>query len=82
MLQIGSKSDWKSLIETKGVRDKSETDSGWIEKVSELVSNPDYMSPEEIVAEREELKRRSEKLEERMRISSEIEEQINQVAML
>lgn len=82
VIQIGGKSDWKSLIETKNARDKSDTDScssGWGSDISELISNPDYLSPEEIEAERREIRRRTELLEARIKVSADIEERISQL---
>ena len=87
VIQIGGgKPDWKSLIETKNSREKSETETdssslGCGEDISELISNPDYLSPEEIDAERREIQRRMEIFERRVKISADIEERISQIRL-
>jgi len=81
VIQIGGKPDWKSLIETKNSREESVTSSDSSSEISELTSHPDYLTPEEIEAERREIRRRTELLESRIKISAEIEERMGQLRL-
>ena len=80
VIQIGTKSDWKRLVESRGDRERIEPDSAGNDPrkhISVLISNPDYLSPEEIESEKRELSN----LQARIKKAIEIEEQINRLRL-
>ena len=81
IIQIGMKSDWMSFVDSKKKNmNPDEIDSEFrdclTDKISELVLNPDYLSPAEIEEGKRELERKANELETKIKISMEIENQI------
>ena len=80
IIQIGMKSDWKSVVGSKKIPNSVETDSEFgdslTDKISELVSNPDYLSHAEIEERKRELEEKAKELEAKIKTSMEIENQI------
>ena len=87
VIEIGSKTDWKGLIDQS--RDRNETDSNptvasliqMERNISNLISNPDYLTPSQIEKEKLEIARRAKDLETKIKISAEIEQRINQLKL-
>jgi hypothetical protein len=85
IIRVGSKPNWKSLIDPKNNKkfiQEIETDvraNSAIQirdNISRLVSNPNYLTRQQIEEEKRELAKRADALEMKIKVSADIEEQL------